>query len=317
MERPFKRRKVSLRVEQALGETNAYGLTPKWNKYNLEKETNRGRERPLPKGTPSSAFEGINLPPNPFETPYRAPYPANEIHMVLHPRNLTQRQSLVSPMSTVIASVSQVDVQSAGVVVTNYLVPAASSAVVSNPGLPPVTLSNNLAIPSSSSPVLPFMRAASSLVAPQSTQISAAYSQALPSSTFSPSFGQPASSSPSASASRVTEPNDHAATGVGSSTTSTSTPMTLNLQRPSSQEVLSPSPSSPLPPSPEGSLSSSSGSASFFPFSAHTSSQSNPTQSLSSRESQPAQNPKSLSTTRRENLSLSGKIPNLDGLRSS
>lgn len=316
MERPFKRRKVSLRVGQALGETNAYGLTPKWNKYNLEKETNRGRERPLPKGTPSGAFEGINLPPNPFEPPHKAPYLANEIHMVLHPRNLTQRQSLVSPMSTVIASVSQIDVQSAGVVVTNYLVPAASSAVVSNPGLPPVTLGDNLAIPSSSSPVLPFMRAASSLVAPQSTQISAAYSQALP-STFSPSSGQPASSSPSASASRVTESNDHAATGVASSTASTSTPMTLNLQRPSSQEVLSPSPSSPLPPSPEGSLSSSSVSASFFPFSADTSSQSNPTQSLSSRESQPAQNPKSLSTTRRENLSLSGKILNLDGLQSS
>lgn len=293
MEQPFKRRRVSLRDENIIRETNAFGLRPKWNKYGLEKETTRGRELPLPKNTPSGAFDGTNLPLNPFEPSHKARYPGNEIHPVLHPRNLTNRQSAVSPTSTAVVSVVQVDVQGGDAAVTKLLVPAASS-IVSLLGYEPLTLSNNPAIPSSSSQIPPFLRATSSAVAPQSTQTSAGSSQAVPSST------PPLSSSPSASTSRATKSQDYA--------TPTSTPMTLNLQRLSSQEVLSPSPSSPLPLSPAGSLSSSSASASFFPSSAGTSSQSSPAQTPSSRESQPTPSSRNASATTGGTLSSSGSI---------
>ena len=306
MEQPFKRRRVSLRVEQKFKETNAYGLRPKWNNYNLEKETNRGREQPLLKGTPSSASDGTNLPLNPFEPPHKAPYPGNEIHPILHPRNLTQRQSLVSPMSTAIVSVVQVDNPSGDPVVTDLPVPSASSAV-SLPGFAPLTLSINPAVPSPP-PVPSSMRAALSAVRPQSTQTSAAYSRAVPTSTPSASSTQSVSSSPSASASQATKSQDYAATSVTSDTATTSTPMTLNLQRLSSQNVLSPAPSSPLPPSPASSQSPSSESGSFFPSSAGTQSQSSTTQTPSPRESQPAPNSSNLSKTRSGNLSLSGNI---------
>lgn len=306
MEQPFKRRRVSLRVEQTVRETNAYGLRPKWNNYNLEKETNRGREQPLPKGTPSSASDGTNLPLNPFEPPHKAPYPGNEIHPILHPRNLTQRQRLVSPTSTAIVSVVQVNNLSGDPVVTNLPVPSVSS-IVSLPGFAPLTLSNKPAIPSSS-PVLSFTRAASSVATSQSTQTLAAYSRAVPYSTPSASSTKSVSSSPSASASQATKSQDYAATSVTSGTAATSTPMTLNLQRLSSQEILSPAPSSPLPPSPASSQSPSSESGSFFPSSAGTPSQSSTTQTPSSRESQPAPNSRNLSKTRSGNLSLSGNI---------
>lgn len=293
MEQPFKRRRVSLGVEQTLQENNVYGLRPKWNNYNLEKESNRAREQPLPKGTSSGASDGTRLPLNPFEPRHEALYPRNEIHPVLHPRNLAQRQGPVSPTTTAVIPVVQVDIQRGDASVTKVLVPAGSS-IVSLSGLAPLTLSNNPTIPSSSPSVPPYTRAASSAVAPQSTQTSAASSQAVPSST-------PPAPSPSASASRVTKSQDYAAKTVTSTRASISTPMTLNLQRLSSQEVLSPSPSSPLPPSPASSLSSDSASASFFPSSAGTSSQSRTTQTPSS-ESQPA----SRSTS--GNVSLSGNI---------
>lgn len=288
MEQPFKRRRVSLRDESILRETNAYDLRPKWNKFGLEKETTRGREQPLPKNTPSGAFDGTNRSPNPFEPRY----PGNEIHPALHPRHLTNRQSAVAPTSTAVVSVVEVDIQLEDAAVTELLVPAASS-IVSVPGHGPVTLSNNPAIPSSSSQT-PVLRATSSAVAPQSTQTSAAFSQAVPSPT------PPVSSSPAASASRDTKSQVYA--------TPTFTSMTLNLQRLSSQEVLSPSPSSPLPLSPAGSLSSSSTSASFFPSSAGTSSQSNPTQTSSSRESPSAPSSTNPSATTSRSLSSSGSI---------
>lgn len=293
MEQPFKRRRVSLRDENIFRETNAYGLRPKWNKYGLEKETTRGREQPLSKNTLSGAFDGTNLPPNPFEPSHKARYPGSEIHPVLHPRHLTNRQSAVSPTSTAVVSVVQVDFQLEDAAVTELLVPAASS-IVSLPGHGPVTLSNNPAIPSSSSPIPPLLRATSSAIAPQPTQTSAAFSQAVPSSTPLVSL------SPSASASRVTKSQDYA--------TPTFTSMTLDLQRLSSQEVLSPSPSSPLPLSPAGSLSSSSASASFFPSSAGTSSQSSPAQTSSSQESQPAPSSRNPSATISGTLSSSGSI---------
>lgn len=309
MEQPFKRRKVSRRVEQTWRETNLDGLRPKWKNYDREKESNRGREQPRPKGTPSGAFDGTNLPLNPFEPPHKALYPRNEIQPVLHPRNLTQRQNFVSPKSTAVASVVQVDVQSGDGSVANVYVPAGSS-VVSLSGHALLTLSDSPAIPSSSTSIPPYTRAASSAAPPQSTLTSAASSQAVPSST------PPVSASPSSSALRPTKSQDYAANTVTSSR-ATATPMTINLQRLSSQEVLSPSPSSPLPPSPASSLSSSSASASFFPSSAGTSSQSTATQTPSSSEPQPSPKSSSLSATRGENLSLSGSVTNPSQPRTS
>lgn len=316
MEQPFKRRRVSLRDEETFKAATAYGLRPKWNNYDLEKETNRGRQQPLPKGTQSGALDGINLPLNPFEPPHKALYPGNEIeiHRVLHPRNLTQRRDSVSPTSTAVVSVVQVDIDLGDSTVTQVFIPPGSS-VVSLSGLAPLTLNHNQPVPSSSPPVLPFSRASSSPVAPQSTQTSATPSQAVPSSTPSASSTPPVSSSPSASASRPTTAPDYAASSVASSLASISTSasiptsMTLNLQRLSSQEVLSPSPSSPLPPpSPSSSLGSSSESASFFPSSAGASSQSSATQTPSSSKPPPTPNSSTLSATRTGNLSLLGSI---------
>ena len=269
MEQPFKRRRVSRRGEQRIGESNPEDdLWLQWKNHDLVKEKSLGS---------SGGFDGPNYPLNGSKATRRASIPGNDGDFRLHPRNLIHRRNSDSPTNTAVVSLIQVVVHSGDATPTNVFVPAESS-VFSLPGFGPVTLKNPAPsaspAPSPAPSVLNPGISASNQQAPQSTQ-SASFSQAVPSSQLS------------VPPSQAIQPHEYAASSAASSAAPTrSTSMTINLQGISSQQVISPSPSSPLPPSPASSESSGSITGSFFPSSA-SSSQSSAGETLPSQESQP------------------------------